>query len=84
MYADSLQREVFSRVDDLHLLDGQLPLTTRGLKGEPGLLVHALAERIPRGGVAPVGVGHGLADMRPVHRQEEHQLAVLHLHGVEL
>ena len=81
---DSLQREVFSRVDDLHLLNGQILLSTRGLKGEPGLLVHALAERIPRGGVAPVGVGHRLAHMRPVHRQEEHQLAVLHLHGVEL
>ena len=84
MYADSLQREFLGRVDDLHLLNGQILLSTRGLKGEPGLLIHALAEGIPRGGVAPVGIGHGLAHMRPVHRQEEHQPAVLHLHGVEL
>ena len=72
------------QVDDLHALDGQPLLRPPGLKGEPGLLIHALAERIPRGGVAPVGVGHRLAHMWPVHRQKEHQPAVLHLHGVEL
>ena len=84
VHADTGQLRLPGGVDHLHGADGQRLLLPPGLEGEARLLIHAQTEGVPRGRIAPVGVGHGLAHVGAAGGDEHHQLAVVHLQGVDL
>ena len=83
IHADAAELRLLGRIDDLHLLDGQVLLGAACLQGKAGLLIHAPPNRRHGGRVAAVRIGHGLAHVGPVHRQKEHQLPVVHFQRID-